>query len=257
MAAVSYRPNEEKPSAHFAASRRTEVSWGASTSVGHVRLDNQDRWGHAHGKRFVVADGMGGTNGGAIAARVAVSEFLSSPLLSGGVIEPALRNINETVRQETSSLGLQGAGTTLVGVLVHGSAFTAVSAGDSRLYRRRGHKVELLTTDHTLRNLRISEGLAPDTPDPRGRPDALTSYFGSQDRYHQIDIRVFEAEPQDRLLLCTDGVHGQIPPSALTQILLSPGDSATTADLLVRAADLAGGHDNATALVIDYQGYLP
>ena len=224
------------------------VAWGADTSAGHVRPENQDSWAQASGERFAIADGMGGVAGGATASRLAVEGLMGADQEIGWVT--VLRELNETVRRQCDRWGFPAAGTTLTGVAVEPGRVFTLHVGDSRLYRLRGGRLALLTQDHNLRLLRIEEGKDPDGPDPRGPQRAITSYLGNAGRSQRIDVGTISVHPDDRLLLCSDGVHGAVPATSLSA-MLSAGSCEEAAQALVSAANANGGRDNATAVVID------
>jgi len=234
------RPQLELPSV-------TATDFGGSTSCGHRRTENQDRWGEASGLRFVVADGMGGYKGGAEAATWAVSEFLAAP--SGLGWDTALRTINTAVRHAMLDQNFGDAGTTLVGLVIDSDQLTVVAIGDSRAYRLRSRQLECLTKDHNLGNLRAS-GVEHEL---HGPDRALTSYLGSPNNAQQIDITTCTVVNRERFLLCSDGVSLQLAPETLRQVLTDSSTCQQAADALVQASDAVGGRDNATALVVDLQ----
>lgn len=223
------------------------TDWGAATSTGFVRPTNEDAWGR-NDHLYVVADGMGGTGGGDVAGRMAVDAILAEDLRNGPI--DVVRKINDLVRMRTRELGHPDAGTTLVATFVEPRRLTTVNVGDSRIYRYRNSTLCPLSTDHNIGNLRIEEGLAPDEPDDRGRPRALTSYIGNPDPNQRIDVGTVSAQHGDRFVLCTDGVHKQIGIDMMQRLLAGPS-CLETAESLVNAADSAGGRDNATALIIE------
>ena len=151
--------------------------WGVATSIGHVRVENEDFWGHDGATRFAVADGMGGTAGGQLAATTSVSEFLALDSSMGWV--PELIELNLRVSRACIEGGFSAAGSTLIGLEVEDHRCVTIHIGDSRMYRLRAGAFQQLTTDHNLRNLRLEEGLDPEESDERGAPRALTSWIGA------------------------------------------------------------------------------
>lgn len=224
------------------------LDWSARSTVGLVRSSNEDAWGESDDRIFAVADGMGGTAGGARASALAVASFISADPSRGWL--RALAEVNATVRLRCDEEGFPQAGTTLVGLVVEAGRCITLSLGDSRIYRLRDGSLRLLTTDHNIRTLRIEEGLDPSGPDARGKPAALTSYIGNTDTTQRADVGTVSARAGDRFLLCSDGVFGQLPDDDIAG-LLAEGDCELAATRLVEAADRAGGRDNATALVVE------
>ncbi|BCY12562.1 PP2C family serine/threonine-protein phosphatase [Actinoplanes sp. L3-i22] len=128
-------------------------------------------------------------------------------------------------------------------------AVRIVQLGDSRAYRLRGGLLELLTVDHTIAWLGLIHGWYAAT-DPRAHADGyrLTRYAGHPDE-PPPDVLDVPLHPGDRLLLCTDGVSGQLDYESLTG-LLAAGSPTAAVNALLEATLSAGGQDNATAIVL-------
>ena len=225
----------------------TVIDQGAATTVGLVRPANEDHFGSSD-NLFVVADGMGGAEGGALASQLTVEHLLASSPEDGWIT--ALSLVNSSVRRECKSAGFEAAGSTLVGVVVEEHRCVTLAVGDSRIYRIRDGELQQLTVDHNLGNLRQEEGLDPTVGDTRGKPRALTSYIGNPDRAQRLDVGTVSALHGDRLLLTTDGVHESLSRHELAD-LSKTGTCQSVADALVDAANEAGGRDNATAVIIE------
>lgn len=220
---------------------------GAATSVGLVRPANEDHFGSID-RLFVVADGMGGAAGGALASQLTVEFLLGADPAEGWIA--ALSTVNDRVRRQCSAEGFETAGSTVVGLVVEDQRCVTLAMGDSRIYRLRAGGLHQLTTDHNLGNLRLEEGLDPTKGDDRGKPRALTSYVGNPDHSQRIDVGTVSAQGGDRMVLTSDGVHEQVDGKSLVA-LLSTGSCQEAAEAVVGAADRAGGRDNATAFVIE------
>lgn len=225
------------------------TEWGAHSDIGLVRKRNEDAWGEKGSSAFVVADGMGGTSGGAIASAHAVAGFLAANPLDGWLT--AMQSLNASVRQTCAQDGHSSAGTTLVGLLIDHNRCVTINIGDSRIYRLRDGDLELLTVDHNLGNLRREEGRSPEADDGRGRPAALTSYLGSRDDEQRVDIRTISVREGDRILLCSDGVHGQLSTERIAALIQTTSTCAQATELLTAESAQAGGRDNATALLVE------
>ncbi len=189
-----------------------------------------------------LADGMGGAKGGRVAAELAVRSFIdgyvSQPETLGARLAGA-RSL-EAVNRWTHAIGrtdasLQDMGSTFTALILHGRRAHVLHVGDSRLYRLRGDRLTLLTNDHTLRG---------------GSSHILTRAIGPAPAL-QIDYAVEEARPDDRFLLCSDGVHGVLSDRALTIELARRAAPQETAAQIAAAAIAARSSDNVTALVID------
>jgi protein phosphatase len=232
------------------------VAWGAATSPGVRRRVNEDSWGR-RGDVFVVADGMGGRGGGALAARTAVDRFLDR--LGPAIERPDWREIIEQVNAEVvgaaADQGIDRVGTTLLSAAVGGPLVTLVHLGDSRAYRLSGaadeRRLDLLTHDHNVRAELLAAGL--DVADYRERGVALhglTSFIGLEHDVLRVDVLAVAVRRGDRILLCTDGIHRQLDDDHLRAVLAGRAPRQAAA-ALVHDADQAGGRDNATAIVVE------
>jgi protein phosphatase len=232
------------------------AEWGSATTPGVRRRVNEDAWGHDAGA-FIVADGMGGRGGGALAARTAIDRFLAR--LADAGPRPGWRRlveaVNEDVIEAGRAHGVDRLGTTLLAAVIDGPVVTVVHVGDSRAYRLTDvtgqPRLDVLTWDHNVRSELLAAGL--DVGEYRDRGVAvhgLTSYIGLEDEALRVDVLAIAVRPGDRLLLCTDGVHRQLDDAQLRTMLAMP-TCRLAADQLVEHADQAGGRDNATALVIE------
>jgi protein phosphatase len=220
------------------------------------RRVNEDTWGR-RSDVFVVADGMGGRGGGALAARTAVDRFLGR--LEPPVERPDWRRIIEQVNTDVlraaAGQGIDRVGTTLLAASIGGPLVVLVHLGDSRAYRLshsgEDGRLDLLTHDHNVRSELLAAGL--DVRDYRERGVALhglTSFVGLEHDVLRVDVLAVPVRTGDRILLCTDGVHRQLDDDQV-RVLLGAGSARHAADALVRAADEAGGRDNATAVVVE------
>lgn len=224
----------------------TVVAWAAGTEIGRVRTRNEDRWGHLGTHAFVVADGMGGHDGGELAASTAVRVALEG---DGGWQDRVIR-ANEAVRDEARDAGFDNAGTTLVAVAVTPRRATVVGVGDSRVYRLREGRLDQLTEDHTVRGALLAAGIDADQHASPRQARGLTSYLGISPDRLRVDVIDVPTRVGDRLLLCSDGVHQAFDHHGLADELGRRDAEQVVAGLL-RGAEAAGGRDNATAIVID------
>ena len=250
----------EKPSVDVSPADRIVgqsqvASWGGSSSVGLARSCNEDCYGR-EGTLFVVADGIGGVAGGAAAASTAVGQVLrrARHLDVGAELQEwsgMIRSMSESLRHAMSDLGCDGAGTTLTLALVEPDRVVAAHVGDSRLYELVAGELRQWTVDHNLRTEMSSLGLEPIEVERRGlRLDALVSYIGCADPALRVDAFSWQPASGTRLLLCTDGVHGALAEAEIAGVVagLPPLEAARQ---LTRLAELAGGRDNATAVVVE------
>ena len=240
------------------------VTAAVATRAGRARDHNEDS--HAvdeEGRVFLVADGMGGHAAGEVASALAVArvrEAWTGPAarrrieayaarpqaderralfaaIRDGLLA-AHRAIADDARREPSRRGM---GTTLIGFLIAGGEAVFGHAGDSRAYLVRGDAVQL-SQDHTV-PVRIEGG---EMVERRG---LLTSALGVGDA-NKVGRFALPLALGDRVLLVTDGVHEPLGPEELAEIA-SAGSPGEAAEALVDAAAVAGGTDDATAVVVE------
>ena len=218
---------------------------------------------------YVVADGMGGHNAGEVASHLAVEaihEFIAESAKTADITWPfglevknsidvnrlitAVRLANRKIYNEGSKAAeLSGMGTTVVAALVANDRVALVSVGDSRIYRFRNGALEQLSVDDTwlasVLGAKEAEGADPGHP----LRHVLTSVVGTKDDL-KPEAREEDLKPGDRLLLCTDGIHGKLDSAALASVLQGATSAADGATQLVGEAITRGTTDNATALVL-------
>jgi serine/threonine protein phosphatase PrpC len=209
-------------------------AYGAS-DVGKRRARNEDAFliDEALGL-FVVADGMAAHAAGDVASRLAIGAFREG--LPGTPIADAILAANHAVWQQARDNPAQsGMGTTLTAVMLDpasNSSFTVGHVGDSRLYRLRGERLEQLTRDHSIAGTSM-----------------LTRAIGT---HSEVEVDVFRTPvaPADRYLICSDGLTGMVHDEDLRAMLLQDKGLDAICGDLIEAANLRGGVDNITAIVI-------
>jgi len=219
---------------------------------------------------FVVADGMGGHTGGDEASRqacIAVEDHVRgrSATVSGYSRTPTplarrevLRMLRDASRAANERIilegdlhpDLSGMGSTMVAVLAAGDRAFVANVGDSRVYLIRDGGIALLTEDHSLffelvRQGRLSRASAARFP----YKNVVTRALGMRGTI-EADCFDLELLPGDRLVLCTDGLHGVLDDEAVLGIA-GAGAVQVAADALVAAANEAGGPDNVTVMVVE------
>jgi len=224
------------------------LAYGLVTSRGK-RPDNQDFAAccrdpsRRRGFVAAVADGLGGHKGGREAAETVVRAFLdgyfgAAPRLSA--LQAASRSI-EAANDWIASIGrrdpqLAHMATTFTALLLSEGEGRILHVGDSRAYRLSAGRLEQLTLDHVV-----------DFGEPMLR---LRRAIGFDARV-RVDHVALDLTPGDRLLLCTDGLHGVLPAKKIAALLAGAASPLQAAKDLRDAALAAGGADNVTAVVID------
>lgn len=239
------------------------VEYAAKTDIGLRRSNNQDAHAedlagsleafHSRGHLFIVADGMGAHAAGETASKKAVEAIpLMYRKLKDLPVKDALREaVLEANRQifecAQANDNFRGMGTTISALVMSPEGAYVAQVGDSRVYRCRRRSIEQLSRDHSLvwelRSL-------PEEIRPQYIPkNIITRSLGPQ-----MDVEVdvegpFSIEADDRYVLCTDGLSGQLSDEEIGQIATClPPEEATQA--LVDLANLRGGPDNITVTVV-------
>jgi serine/threonine protein phosphatase PrpC len=201
----------------------------------------------------VVADGMGDSEGSALAGRATVDTVVAG--LAGDVTPDLIRTVVALAQETVTEIGRQDvglAGCTLTALTGDADGLWIVQLGDSRVYRLRGTLLELLTVDHTMAWLGAVHGWYPfDSPQANAARYHLTRYVGHPE-HPAPDILNVVPRLGDVFLLCTDGLAEQVEYARMAEILATLAPERAVRELL-DAADAAGGQDNATAVVVSVE----
>ena len=229
---------------------------GAATDPGLRRRINEDSF-IAQAPLFLVADGMGGHHAGEIASATVVDEFARLAGRSSLTIDEVHAAVAAARRRVVALPSGQGAGagTTLAGVViadVDGEGYwLTVNLGDSRTYRLSGGSFEQVSVDHSVVQELIDSGELEEHAAQRdARRNVITRAIGAGSD-GEPDYWLLPAEAGDRILVCSDGLSGELEYEALHAILLAETDPQAAATRLVHEAMVRGGRDNITALVVD------
>ena len=200
----------------------------------------------------VVADGMGAGPGSAAAGRTAVDVFVRDVPKGGApaALRVAVDQGQQEVHRAARTLDeLTGCTMTAFLADTHAAAWI-VQIGDSRAYRLRDGRLELLTTDHTIAWLGLLHGwFTPESAEARTARYRLTRYMGHPDS-PEPDVLNVSLRPGDVYLLCTDGISDQLSYERLIQLLGTNPDPAAAVHFLLEDTLEQGGADNASAVVI-------
>jgi len=235
------------------------LAWHGMTDTGKVRPHNEDNFAcQDFGGRslFVVADGMGGHDAGEIASKIAVktvckevgrhATLIADPL---GLVELVARLANVEVRKEG---GLRGSdmGTTLSVALVEGTTAYIANMGDSRVYWIDNGSITQITEDHSLVAKLVSTGKMTKA-EARNHPKSNLLYRTiGNDEMVKVDTFTMELEKGGALLLCTDGLWGELTDEEIHGICSTEKESEKICAKLLRMANEKGGKDNVTAVVV-------
>jgi len=247
---------------------KASIDFAAVTDVGMRRSNNQDAHAAikadslerftARGHLFVVADGMGAHAAGELASRIAAEQiplyYLRKP--SGDPIA-ALRDAVQQANFDIHQRGQQNQdfhnmGTTASSLAILPEGALVAHVGDSRVYRVRGDKLEQLTFDHSLVwEMEASGQVKAESQLSNSIPKNIITRSLGPSPSVLVDVEgPFPIKPGDRFLLCSDGLTGQIEDDEIGPLLscLTP---ELAARILVDLANLRGGPDNVTVIVVE------
>ena len=242
------------------------IEFFASSVVGR-RSNNEDQYcAEPELGLFVVADGMGGYEGGEIASRLAVDalrEFIARNRRDPGSTWPCgedkKRAFSESLLHAASVRAhqqiaahrterLRNMGSTIVTLLLEDGRATCAHVGDSRLYRLRGDALVQLTRDHSFwAELEAAGGTDVQRKD-FGWKNQITRALGV-DGSHRADTASLELRVGDTWLLCSDGLYDPLEPAQIAQVLKSASAKEACEQIVQRAFD-SGSQDNITAVVV-------
>lgn len=230
------------------------IDFAVATHTGWVRELNEDSHIALPKLGFwTVADGMGGHEAGEVASRIAVREIARS-IEQGMPLPKAIETAHRAI--QTAALQGEGAaemGSTVVAAKLEGLRYEIAWVGDSRAYLWNG-TLHQLTTDHSYVQLLLKAGLITegDIPNHPSR-NIITQALGvgGVDKANiKVDLVSGELKKNDTLLLCTDGLSGEVSNDNIASILAEITDSQARVDRLIAAALEAGGKDNVTLIIL-------
>lgn len=248
---------QPKPVSRRGAGSSLAITCGHGTDRGHRRALNEDSY-LAREPVFAVADGMGGHEAGEVASSLCVRALAAIPEVGTGersLTAAALQG--HVLRADTEIRRATGgrAGTTLSGaVLVEQLGlpyWLVMNIGDSRTYRFLQGQLEQLSVDHSLVQELVDDGEIS-AEEAAGHPqrNVVTRALGTGDD-NEADFWLVPAKAGDRILVCSDGLTGELADRQIAGILETVPDPQEAALELIKAALDHGGRDNVTVIVVD------
>ena len=234
-------------------------SFGLS-DIGVSRTNNEDAWvSLPEVGFFALADGMGGHQAGEVAAQETI-EFLSTYASKIETSDPTeliieMRHAIEKASRRIHQLGakfaeLQGMGTTLCCLMWREQTIVYAHVGDSRIYRYRKKKLELLTQDHSFLAKWLEFGkLAEECETPYPYKNVITRAIGGPGKANP-EIVVAPHQMGDLYFLCSDGLSDVLSLEEMEQILNQFSDLAIAARQFIEVAKIKGSFDNMTILMV-------
>lgn len=246
-------------------SKQLRLDVAQLTDVGRKRPHNEDNMAYVipkdpqvmarKGALFIVADGMGGHAAGEVASEIAV-DTVSNAYYQGDSDDAAvsllyaIRRANSLIHQRAAENMLRsGMGTTCVAAVLRGNVAYIANVGDSRAYLVHGNQVKQVSQDHSWVAEQVRAGLlTEDQARSHAQRNVITRCLGTQS---EVDVDIFSepVEEGDTIILCTDGLSGQIDDNDLRAIVNQYVPQESVYHLVERANE-NGGPDNITAIVI-------
>jgi serine/threonine protein phosphatase PrpC len=205
-----------------------------------------------------VADGMGGHEAGEVASGMCVRALAQLPQLATGErtatasqVQHYLDVADESIRAATGSR----AGTTLAGVVVVEQMgipyWLVLNIGDSRTYRLNQGRLTQVSVDHSEVQELVDTGeITAEQATVHPRRHVVTRALGAGDET-EADYWLLPVEEGDRMMVCSDGLNGEISDEQMFDILSTVADPQEAVDQLIQAALRSGGRDNITVIVVD------
>jgi len=249
------------------------IDFGQVTICGNFREHNEDNLYTSNLDAalplYIVADGMGGQLGGEIASQMAI-DAVPRELQKRNIGEFRTTHVIKAIRESISDANqeivaasaiqpqLSNMGTTIVLLVVRRGRAHVASIGDSRCYRVRGNRAELLTRDHSMAQALAEVGTIRQEDVPTHRYNhVLYLYLGSREVDRgATDVKVMSLLDGDRFVLCSDGLSGVINESEMAGILKDEPNAQHAAQILVDKAVANRSRDNITCIVVNI-GRLP
>ncbi|MFN3397041.1 MAG: Stp1/IreP family PP2C-type Ser/Thr phosphatase [Sulfurimicrobium sp.] len=243
--------------------------FAGASDIGRVRAGNEDAiaWDETSGLAL-LADGMGGHEGGEVASNLAVSTVLESfrqPLASHWREAEWTKNISAPVLKLYAAVSQanqavyeaaqrqpehQGMGTTLLAAYFHENRVTLAHIGDSRIFLWRNQVLSLLTVDHTVIQQQLDNGEITREEAPYSEHRGILTRALGIDPMVEVDMREIASQCGDIFLLCSDGCYDMLAYDEMAAILAAnQNDMRQMARQLVHQANRNGGYDNISAVV--------
>ena len=227
----------------------------ALSHVGAVRKNNEDSFLHRPDLGvWVVADGMGGHAAGDVASQTVVECLTQLPAngdlatlvdaAEDKLLEANRRLLTLALNQQQRTIG-----STAVALLARGRYVACMWAGDSRVYRVRGKKIERITQDHAMVEDLVSSGLMS-REEASGHPQAnrITRAIGAMPGLF-VDVEIYEVEPGDIFVLCSDGLYKELKDLDIARAL---NGNEQAVDALINLALERRARDNVTAIAVRF-----
>jgi len=230
-----------------------------------IPLDIDEKILQVKGHLYVLADGMGGHQKGEVASDVTIrtvsreyytavkklpNEKVADNLVD--LLDQSIMTANEEVMDAT-----EGGGTTVVAAVLHDDSLICMNVGDSRAYLLRSDTMSLISKDHSLVSRLVEmEKITEEQALTHPRRNVLYQALGQGS-----DIEIFRYQTKlklnDIIILCSDGLWGEVPDQIIKQVLTESKTPLEAAKDLITLANQAGGNDNITAIIVEVSDSPP
>lgn len=234
----------------------------ALTDVGRKRLINQDTVYISDTpvgvlpNLYIVADGMGGEKAGDYASKSLIGYMLTyiehTIKMPVTAIQGAIEYANANLFAEGSkNPNLSGMGTTVVAASIIDNILHVFNVGDSRCYVLDENSISQITKDHSLVEMLVSKGeITRESAEYKENKSKITRAVGAEERV-LIDSFEVDLVGNEYVLLCSDGLTNMVDDRKIFNIISSSAGVKSSAKRLVEEANLSGGSDNISILLID------
>jgi protein phosphatase len=228
------------------------ISYGDGSDVGLVRKLNEDSY-YADSELglWLVADGMGGHRGGDVASTIASATVVEA-VRSGMSLNEAIQLAHdEVLAAGERGLGAPNMGSTIVALRVHNHRDYEVAwVGDSRAYLWDGQLYQL-SRDHSYVQWLVDRGeISEEQARKHPKSNVITQALGVRGQSIRVDCQNGTLEKGQKILLCSDGLNGEVSDTEISKIMMSDGSEQSLVDRLIEAALQRGGRDNISVLVV-------
>ena len=244
------------------------LRYTARTDRGCRREKNEDRFyvPPENGPfLFAVADGMGGHAAGEVASSIAVNllerkygeqlEILlrGDPQACQVFLQDMIRDAHEEIlAAQRENSAYKGMGTTMTAILLAGEDFLVGHVGDSQVHLMNKEICRQVTEDHSMVNMLLKSGeITPEEAENHPQRNMLTSALGAITPY-KADFYRFTPRQGDDIILCSDGLTAMLKPEEIKRIINRFTDIESAADELLNQANVSGGLDNITFIIIRF-----
>ncbi|QFF98488.1 Stp1/IreP family PP2C-type Ser/Thr phosphatase [Psychrobacillus glaciei] len=238
------------------------MKFDVKTDVGMKRIVNEDRvdvFVRPDGRVLaVIADGMGGHKAGDVASEIAITEFEKyfaaynpSIVKAKDWLTYTFQSINQTIAKHSAiTPGCEGMGTTLIAGLFEGYRGIIAHVGDSRVYQATPNGIRQITRDHSFVNVLIDSGeITEEQAKTHPKKNVLMKAVGTEISI-QPDFYEVKFQPNSYFLFCTDGLSNKLSELFIHTTLYADQTIQEKSTVLVDEANLTGGEDNISLILL-------